>query len=88
MSATSFFFGAFEAGTFEADPPPREPGRVRYTPSDGPGHEEMQVMRRVGLQPRCHYEDGAERVSFTVRDCPRYGLLDLSDFTRGPIPRE
>jgi len=88
MSAPVFFFGAFEAGTFDVEPPPHQPGRCRYTPVDGPGHEEMQAMRRTGLHPRCYYDTGVGRVSFTVRDCPRYGLLDLIDFESGPVPAE
>jgi hypothetical protein len=88
MSATLFFHGPIEAGTFDGATPPREPGRHRYTPIEGPGHDEMQTMRRTGLQPRCHYDEDGMRVSFTVRDCPRYGLLDLIDFESAPIPAE
>ena len=63
---------------------PRSPGRYRYEPYRGLGHYEMQMLRRSGGSPRCCYDAGDERVSFTIHDCPEYGVLELIDFEISP----
>ncbi len=84
MPALVFFHGPFEAGQFADGVVPHEPGRYAYTPIEGDGHDEMQSMRRMGVPPRCHFDHEGRRTSFTVRDCPRYGQLDLIDFETLP----
>jgi hypothetical protein len=80
--ANEFMFDGMPVGCFEQMP--RSPGRYRYEPYRGPGHYEVQTLRRSGGNPRCYYESGAERVSFTVRDCPEYGVLELYEFETFP----
>ena len=75
-----FMFEGMEVGVFEGVDSPRSPGRYRYEPYRGPGHYEMQTRRRSGESPRCYYDRDGVRVSFTVRDCPEYGVLELCDF--------
>ena len=73
-----FMFDGMPVGCFEQMP--RSPGCYRYEPYRGPGHYEMQTLRRSGGSPRCFYDADDGRVSFTVRDCPKYGVLELYDF--------
>lgn len=79
-----FFFEGIAVGYFEEVSPPRSPGSYRYMPYRGSGHYEMQTIRRAGGSPRCYYEADGFRVSFTVRDCPEYGVLELCDFDISP----
>ena len=67
-------------GVFEERDHPRSPGRYRYMPFRGLGHLSMQKHLRAGGNPRCYYDIGDVRVSFTVRDCPEYGVLELEKF--------
>ena len=60
--------------------------RCRYTPFRGVGHYEMQTERQTGGSPRCYYDNDGIRVSFTVRDCPAYGVLDLCDLDTSTPP--
>jgi len=73
-------FNGMAVGLFKDADYPRTPGRYRYEPFRGPGHYEMQTRRRSGESPRCYYDSAGVRVSFTVRDCSEYGVLELSDF--------
>ncbi len=83
-----FFHGPFEVGVFAGEAYPREPGVYEYTPIDGDGHEEIQLARRMGGEPRCHFDTDGLRTSFVVRASPRYGRLELTDFETGPIPQD
>jgi len=77
-------FDGMAVGRFEEPDFPRSPGRYRYEPYRGPGHYEMQTQRRAGGSPRCYYDAQDVRVTFTVRDCPEYGVLELCDFETTP----
>ncbi len=88
MPALRFFYGPFEVGVFSGDSYPHEPGIFGYTPVEGDGHEELQLARRGGAEPRCHFDADGQRITFTVRSSPRYGRLELSDFASAPVPTE
>jgi len=75
-----FSFNGREVGYFTDGEFPKAPGRYRYEPYRGPGHYQMQTLRHSGGTPRCSYDDGKQRVLFTVLDCPVYGVLELADF--------
>ena len=79
-----FFFDGMAVGYFEEAESPRSAGLYRYMPYRGPGHYEMQTLSQGGGLPRCYYEADGIRVSFTVRGCPEYGVLELSDFDTSP----
>jgi hypothetical protein len=79
-----FHFDGMVVGHFEARDFPCSPGRYRYTPYRGPGHFKMQTQRRAGSNPRCYYDTDNVRVSFTVRDCPGHGIIELCDFETSP----
>ena len=81
----TFMFSGMPVGYFEEHDFPRAVGRYRYMPFRGPGHYEMQTQRRSGASPRCYYDTDDIRVSFTVRDCPEYGVLELCDFESSPV---
>ena len=49
-------------------------------PYRGPGHYQIGLEMREKGSARCYFIDGPEQVSFTVSDCPAYGLLELADF--------
>jgi hypothetical protein len=80
MTFFTFEFKGRSVGRFEESDYPRTPGRYRYEPFRGPGHYKMQTFLRGGGKPRCYYNEGINRVYFTVNDCPEYGVLDLRDF--------
>src|SRR5215472_15292670 len=75
-----FYFQGTEVGFFRESEMPRASGRFRYEPYRGPVHYDMQTVRRTGGCPRCYYDAGDVRVTFTVRDSPEYGVLELCDF--------
>jgi len=79
-----FFIDGMPVGYFEETEMPRVAGRFRYMPYRGAGHYEMQTLRKAGDCPRCYYDAGDSRVSFVVRDCPDYGVLELDDFETSP----
>jgi hypothetical protein len=76
----AFMFDGMAVSIFEGADYPRASGRYRYEPYRGPGHYEMQVRLRSGESPRCCYDCDGVRVSFTVRNCPEYGVLELCNF--------
>lgn len=86
MPTLVFFHGPFEVGVFAGEAYPREPGTYAYTPIEGDGHEEIQLARQAGTEPRCHFDAHGIRTSFAIRSSPRYGRLELVDFATGPIP--
>lgn len=75
-----FMFEGMPVGIFLESEWPRHGGRYRYMPYRGLGHYQMQTQRREKGNARCYYDVGSERVSFTVADCPEYGILVLVDF--------
>ena len=79
-----FYHEGMPVGFFEEIEMPRAAGRFRYMPYRGPGHYEMQMDRLAGNSPRCHYDTEDARVTFSVRDCPEYGVLELCDFEITP----
>lgn len=81
-----FYHGPFEVGVFTGDSYPQSPGTYAYTPIEGDGHEEVQLARQAGTEPRCHFDVGGTRTSFVVRSSPRYGRLELAEFETGPVP--
>ena len=86
-----FHFDGMAVGLFVGADGPRTPGLHPYEPYLGPGHYEMQTLRRAGGSPRCYYEAGHERVWFTVKDCrlveerPEHAFLELCDFESMPL---
>jgi hypothetical protein len=76
-------FKGMRVGFFLEAEKPRHNGRYRYMPYRGPGHYQMQMQRREKGSARCYYDVGSKRVSFTVADCPEYGILVLVDFEVG-----
>ncbi len=88
MPSLVFFHGPFEAGTFTGEAYPQGPGIYAYEPIEGVGHEEMQSARRLGIETVCHFDRDGLRTTFTVRNCPRYGKIELTDFERGPLSQE
>jgi hypothetical protein len=44
----------------------------------------MQQQLNAGGTATCHYQDAGSKVSFVVRACPEYGVLDLCAFTALP----
>jgi hypothetical protein len=75
-------FTGLPVGCFEGSEYPQRNGQYVYMPYRGPGHLKMQTERRKIGHARCYYDVGAERISFTVVDCPTYGVLELADFER------
>jgi len=81
MSERDFMLeGAGAVGYFEESEYPRSDGRYRYMPYRSYSHYMMHEARKDGGIPRCYYDVGGIHVSFGVRDCPEYGVLELYDF--------
>ena len=81
-----FSFGKYPVGYFEEERYPDKPGRYRYEPFRGPGHYDLAVKINRGEPAECYYDDGADRVSFTVTGEVDIGdlkvALDLKEFKR------
>jgi hypothetical protein len=84
MTEPEFYFDGMAVGYFVGSDGPRVPGDYLYEPYRGTGHYEMQSLLCGGGSPRCSYVAEGERVEFTVKGCPQYGVLELCDFERGP----
>jgi len=84
LSKLQFMLDGIPVGYFEGNDFPSSPGRYRYMPFRGPGHYVMRKQLSAGGRPRCYYDAGDIRVSFAVRDCPEYAVLDLCDFENSP----
>jgi hypothetical protein len=80
MHQLDFMFEGGPVGYFEESEYPRCDGRYRYMPYRSLSHYAMHELRRAGGVPRCHFDVGGVRVTFAVRDCPEYGVLELYDF--------
>ena len=81
-----FMFNGSRVGCFDAGALPSRPGRYRYEPYRSYGHYEMHKVLRMRGAPRCYYDAEEFRISFTVRACPEYGLLDLDEFDSSSRP--
>jgi hypothetical protein len=79
-----FLLEGMPVGIFKESDYPRAPGRYGYEPDRGFGHYEMQIQLGAGGSPRCYYEADGVRVSFAVRTCPAYGVLELCEFESSP----
>ncbi len=80
LDSLEFMFEGMPVGYFEESEYPRQSGRYRYMPYRGPGHYQMGLEMREKGSARCHFNVGLEQISFTVSDCPEYGILELEDF--------
>lgn len=83
-SPLSFDFCGQPVGCFDDGVAPQTDGLYRYQPFRGPGHLRMQQQLNAGGTATCHYQDAGSKVSFVVRACPEYGVLDLCAFTALP----
>jgi hypothetical protein len=81
-----FRFDGGAVGVFLDTAPPKSQGLYRYEPYRSFSHYEVQTLLNKGEQPRCYYYNGLVRVNFTIRACPHYGVLDLSDFETNSDP--
>jgi hypothetical protein len=75
-----FLFEGMLVGIFKESDYPRAPGRYGYEPYRSFGHYALHTQLAAGGSPRCYYEADGVRVSFTVRDCPEYGVFELCEF--------
>jgi len=82
-----FDFKSHPVGLFRDQAFPIEPGEYAYEPHRGPGHSEMQRALSSGAEVICKYMLNDQRVSFRVLSCPRYGVLNLSEFQIEPSIR-
>ena len=79
-----FMFDRMLVGYFVQSEFPHAPGRFRYVPFTGRGHDELQKQSQAGVSPRCYFDTGKEIVSFVVRDFPAYGEFVIGDFETSP----
>lgn len=77
-----FMFDGIPVGYFEQKP--CSPGLYRYEPYRSVGHYQMHTLLSSGGSPRCYYDTDEERISFAIRACPEYGVLELNDFLTTP----
>jgi len=80
----SFDFCGQPVGCFDDGVVPRTDGLYRYQPYRGPGHLNMQRQLKDSGSATCHYRDACSQVSFVVRACPEYGMLELCSFSTLP----
>jgi hypothetical protein len=79
-----FMFDGSPVGVFLETEYPNSPGPYRYEPYRSFAHYEVHNLLQKGEHPRCYYDYNQTRVNFTVRACPEYGVLELSDFDAKP----
>jgi hypothetical protein len=82
LEGTEFEFRYQAVGYFRATPPQMD-GEASYAPLRGAGHHELQRALKAG-PARCSYPLGDQRIHFYVINCPRYGVLGLSNFQSAP----
>lgn len=58
---------------------PADEGHYRYVPYHGIGSFMLALAIRKGHHPRCTLLNHPD-VSFVVRSCPQYGVIELCDF--------
>jgi ribosomal protein S27AE len=83
-----FMFEGMPVGFFQESTFPSSDGIYHYMPYRGPGHYKMGLKLKESGEAQCSYEVDADRVVFTVRSCPEYGVLDLVKFERKAISPE
>ena len=79
-----FMFEGMPVGYFQEPEFPSTDGSYHYMPYRGPGHYRMGISLGETGKARCTYDSVRERVLFTVRSCPEYGVLELVEFERRP----
>ena len=87
MPGVEFFCDAGAVGLLGDTEGPRTPGRYGYMPYRGMGHYHMATLLADGGSARCGCETVEEYVEFTVKSCPEYGVLEISDIQRTPRPK-
>jgi hypothetical protein len=79
-----FLFEGQAVGVFKDGIAPTAEGNYAYVPYRGLGHHNMQVQLKQTGAARCAYVANNKRISFTVRACPQYGVLELAAFQEVP----
>ena len=77
---TEFEIAGEPVGYLRVAMAPRTDGLYHYMPYRGPGHLHMQQQPKSPGFARCSYRDSSSEVSFTVVECPSYGVLRLTSF--------
>ena len=80
MHGAEFLLNGMPVGLFTDGAYPRVPGRYPYEPYRGPGHYEMVTRLEAGRAVRCYYDEGEQRVSFTVTALVGYGMIETENF--------
>ena len=62
-----FMFNGLEVGYFIEDQYPMRNGEYEYEAYRGPGHYELVTTLRVKQVAECYYDEGSERIFFTVQ---------------------
>ncbi len=72
-----FLFEGMPVGLFKAGAVAVRDGSYAYVPFRGPGNYKMQLRLKESGSALCYYIAGKQRIFFTVRACPQYGVLQL-----------
>ena len=80
----AFMFEDMPVGVFQEPEFPSRDGSYHYMPFRGPGHYLMGKRLHEAGSAQCSYIADGMRVLFSVRSCPKYGVLDLEKFERSP----
>jgi hypothetical protein len=75
-----FFIGEMAVGVLTGDCHD-EPGLWSYEPYHGSGHYEMSSRIRAGEAVECRL--GEHGPAFVVRSIPAYGVLEVSEVSKG-----
>jgi hypothetical protein len=84
VSKLEFFCEGGVVGILGDTSGPREPGHYGYMPYRGPGHYHMATLLKGGGSVHCGCQTADETVEFTVKSCPQYGVLEISEIKRTP----
>lgn len=76
-----FYFENLPVGYFEEGTYPTSPGIYGYMPYRGPGHYNLQVALKSASNLKCYYHQHGYVHSFYVVSCPKYGQLDITEFS-------
>jgi len=82
-----FMFQGYEVGYLEQVDFPAKDGEYEYEAYRGPGHYDLQVALKKDSLAECYYDEGDERVFFTVEKTSVLGaslrsVLKLSKFRK------
>ena len=80
VDGAKFLLNEMPVGFFKDGAYPRAPGRYAYEPYRGPGHYKMATLLGGGSVVRCYYDQGEQRISFTVRTLVAYGMIEADTF--------